>query len=131
MPTPNLDFYLSKSFPGVEYVVATAVFGVIVIKLLGLLSPVEPEPFLDAKNNSKRQKVTLITKESLSHDVIRFRFQLPTPNTPFGLPSGKHIKVFGKCIALMCCSATHHSRPPHVRRHTSSGPVHRQLTELL
>ena len=48
------------------------------------------KPFLD----KTRKSVTLIEKESLSHDVRRLRFALPHPKMVFGLPVGKHFKVF-------------------------------------
>lgn len=86
---------LPESFPNWGYVVATAVAGLLLVKLLGAFTPSKPEPFLDPKNNARRQRVRLMEKEALSHDVMRFRFELPTPDTPFGLPRGKHIKVFG------------------------------------
>jgi hypothetical protein len=53
------------------------------------------KPFLDVKDPSKRQLVTLVEKEALSHDVMRFRFALPKHDMPFGLPAGRHVRVFG------------------------------------
>jgi hypothetical protein len=38
-------------------------------------------------------KVPLVEKESISHDVRRFRFALPTPQHTLGLPLGKHVHV--------------------------------------
>jgi len=38
----------------------------------------------------KKQPVKLIAKETLSHDVRKFRFELP-PNTALGLQAGRHI----------------------------------------
>ena len=44
--------------------------------------------------NRERQRVPLVEKISLSHDVRLFRFALPFPDMELGLPIGKHIKVF-------------------------------------
>ena len=46
--------------------------------------------FLDRE----RKSATLVGKESLSHDVCRFRFALPNPRMVFGLPIGKHFKIW-------------------------------------
>lgn len=42
---------------------------------------------------TKKVPVSLIEKESLSHDVRRFRFALPNPNMVLGLPPGKHLFI--------------------------------------
>jgi len=77
-------------------VVATIVLGLVVVRLLSYFGKGKtPKPFLEKKHNTKRRKVVLMEKENLSHDVMRFRFALPTPDTPFGLPAGRHIRVFG------------------------------------
>jgi len=41
----------------------------------------------------KRQQVTLVEKEILTHDTRRLRFKLPSPRMVLGLPVGKHIKL--------------------------------------
>ncbi|GBG32547.1 NADH-cytochrome b5 reductase 1 [Hondaea fermentalgiana] len=44
--------------------------------------------------NKERVAVPLIERKDLSHDTRLYRFGLPKPNDVFGLPIGKHIKVF-------------------------------------
>eukprot|EP00462_Mataza_sp_D1_P021907 CAMPEP_0175143292 /NCGR_PEP_ID=MMETSP0087-20121206/13342_1 /TAXON_ID=136419 /ORGANISM="Unknown Unknown, Strain D1" /LENGTH=290 /DNA_ID=CAMNT_0016427327 /DNA_START=29 /DNA_END=901 /DNA_ORIENTATION=- len=46
--------------------------------------------FLDPQ---KKLSVELIEKEDISHDVRRFRFALPDPNSVLGLPVGKYIII--------------------------------------
>merc|ERR1719502_1546788 len=61
-------------------------------------APSEAIPFLNKKKYD-RQKVTLISKESLTSDVCRFRFSLPSDSHYLGLPIGKAIKVMVPNIA--------------------------------
>lgn len=44
--------------------------------------------------NKQRVSVPLIERKDLSHDTRLYRFGLPQPNSVFGLPIGKHIKVY-------------------------------------
>ena len=44
---------------------------------------------------NSEQYVPLVKREDLSHDVTCFTFKLTKPDMPFGLPVGKHIKVYG------------------------------------
>ncbi|KAL4420574.1 hypothetical protein ABPG75_010230 [Micractinium tetrahymenae] len=44
----------------------------------------------------KRIPFTLVEKESLSHNVRRFRFALQSPQHRFGLPVGKHVFLYAK-----------------------------------
>jgi len=44
--------------------------------------------------NKQRQQLTLTKKTYISHDTISFVFTLPRSTPVFGLPVGKHIKVF-------------------------------------
>ena len=84
---------------GAMFVGATAVAGLLITVLLSLFgakSSRTPKPFLNKENRGERLTVELTEKENLSHDVVRFRFKLPTADTPFGLPSGRHIKVYGQ-----------------------------------
>ena len=52
---------------------------------------------LVALDPRKRQKFELVRKESLSHNVRRFRFALQSPQHKFGLPVGKHVFIYAKC----------------------------------
>uniref|UniRef100_A0A914QY54 NADH-cytochrome b5 reductase n=1 Tax=Panagrolaimus davidi TaxID=227884 RepID=A0A914QY54_9BILA len=49
------------------------------------------KPFLTNKHESKT--VTLISKESVTHDVRLFRFQLPNSDNTLGILAGEHIKL--------------------------------------
>jgi len=51
--------------------------------------------FLTPENKARRHKLRLMDKMHISHDVRRFRLQLPSANMVLGLPPGKHIQVFG------------------------------------
>lgn len=65
---------------------------------------------LVALDPRKRQKFQLIEKESLSHNVRRFRFGLQSPQHQFGLPVGKHVFLYAKCvppILFVCLPPTH------------------------
>ncbi|KAI4385415.1 hypothetical protein MLD38_003443 [Melastoma candidum] len=42
------------------------------------------------------QVVKLVKKTQLSHNVAKFRFDLPTPNSVLGLPIGQHMSCRGK-----------------------------------
>lgn len=53
-------------------------------------------PALVALNPKKRLKFQLAEKTSLSHNVRRFRFALPSPQHRFGLPVGKHVFLYAE-----------------------------------
>lgn len=55
-----------------------------------LLSGPSKKKFLD----KTRQEVVLGERVNLSHDTVRFRFNLPKSAPVLGLPIGKHFKVF-------------------------------------
>merc|ERR1719311_291384 len=44
--------------------------------------------------NGTRQQVVLVERHQLSHDTVRFRFLLPKSAPVFGLPCGKHVKIY-------------------------------------
>jgi len=44
--------------------------------------------------NKKRQQIVLGERVDLSHDTVRFRFNLPKSAPVLGLPIGKHFKLF-------------------------------------
>lgn len=46
-----------------------------------------------ALNPEEWQEFKLIEKEDISHDVRRFRFELPSANHIIGLPIGQHISL--------------------------------------
>lgn len=53
------------------------------VSLLGCLAVcLDPENFKEFK---------LVKKTQLSHNVAKFRFDLPTPTSVLGLPIGQHI----------------------------------------
>jgi len=49
---------------------------------------------LVALDPRKRVTLTLASREELSHNVVRLRFALPTPEHRFGLPVGKHVFLY-------------------------------------
>lgn len=66
-------------------------------------------PVLVALNPKKRIAFKLVEKHVLSHNVRRFRFALPSPQHKFGLPVGKHVFAYGKCVP---CPGPASSTPP-------------------
>jgi len=44
--------------------------------------------------NKQRQKIVLGERTNLSHDTVRFRFNLPKATPVLGLPVGKHFKLY-------------------------------------
>lgn len=60
----------------------------LVIAVLMFLS--KPKAFL----NKTRQSLKIAKIVELSHDTKLFRFELPSPSMTFGLPRGKHVKLF-------------------------------------
>lgn len=61
-----------------------------------LNNPIEEEAEMIALNPKKRLPFRLIKKDSLSHNVCRFRFELQSPRHKFGLPVGQHIFLYAK-----------------------------------
>ena len=55
-------------------------------------------PALVALDSKKRIAFKLVEKHVLSHNVRRFRFALQSPQHKFGLPVGKHVFAYGKCV---------------------------------
>lgn len=53
---------------------------------------------LIALDPRRRQQFKLIEKEHLSHNVRRLRFALQSENHKFGLPVGKHVFLYAKCV---------------------------------
>jgi hypothetical protein len=98
---PRTMASLLEDVPNWSVVVITAIAGLCVVAFLKAITPKTPKPFLDANDTNKRQRVVLVQKEALSHDVMRFRFKLPAANVPFGLPRGKHIRVFGALVFVV------------------------------
>jgi len=76
----------------VPYAIALAVVGLTISFFIVRFSTMLPpgEVFL----NKERQSVPLEQIEQLSPDTFKFTFKLPRNNSIFGLPVGKHIKVF-------------------------------------
>jgi len=62
----------------------------VVLLVVAFLALSKPKPFLD----KSRQSLELAEITVLSHDTKRFRFALPNPKQAFGLPLGKHVKIF-------------------------------------
>jgi len=86
---PNLEFY------AVGTILILLVTTLVLLFVFGEDDPWErkskhPEAPL-ALDSETWQKFKLIEKESLSHDVRRFRFELPTRGHTLGLPIGQHI----------------------------------------
>ena len=69
-------------------------------------SAVAQPPAVVALNPKKRIAFKLVEKHMLSHNVRRFRFALQSPQHKFGLPIGKHVFAYGKCVP---CPKTHPS----------------------
>ena len=55
---------------------------------------------LVALNPRRKEKFRLAEKHVLSHNVRRYRFQLQSPQHRLGLPVGKHVYIYGKCVHL-------------------------------
>jgi cytochrome-b5 reductase len=81
--------------PGAALSVAVAVVaglvGLVVLWACAARRRPPPPPFLASR---ERQSVRLVGKETLSHDVRRFRFALPLPAQELGLATCKHVKLF-------------------------------------
>ncbi|KAL5547042.1 hypothetical protein UlMin_006729 [Ulmus minor] len=78
----------SQTFVGIT--VALVAVGVGVVYLYSLRKPkgsIDPENFKEFK---------LVKRDQLSHNVAKFRFELPTPTSILGLPIGQHISCRGK-----------------------------------
>ena len=65
------------------------IFGSAAVLLLALYLA-KPKPFLDGT----RQSLKLAEIKVLSPDTKLFRFALPSDKHCFGLPLGKHVKIF-------------------------------------
>ncbi|KAA8519032.1 hypothetical protein F0562_016194 [Nyssa sinensis] len=57
------------------------------------LSSKKPKGCLDPENF---KEFKLVKRTQLSHNVAKFRFELPTPTSVLGLPIGQHISCRGK-----------------------------------
>jgi len=44
--------------------------------------------------NGTRQQLPISKKEYVSHDTVKFTFNMPKGTPDFGLPTGKHIKIY-------------------------------------
>ncbi|CAI0452290.1 unnamed protein product [Linum tenue] len=53
----------------------------------------KPKPCLDPDNF---KEFKLVKRTQLSHNVAKFRFELPTPDSVLGLPIGQHMSCRGK-----------------------------------
>ncbi|CAI9765720.1 unnamed protein product [Fraxinus pennsylvanica] len=58
-----------------------------------IFSSKKPKVCLDPENF---KEFKLVKKTQLSHNVAKFRFELPTPTSVLGLPIGQHISCRGK-----------------------------------
>uniref|UniRef100_A0A7N0ZUG1 NADH-cytochrome b5 reductase n=1 Tax=Kalanchoe fedtschenkoi TaxID=63787 RepID=A0A7N0ZUG1_KALFE len=65
----------------------------VVVGAVFVLSPKKPKGVLDAENF---KPFKLVEKQQLSHNVAKFKFELPTPTSVLGLPIGQHISCKGK-----------------------------------
>lgn len=74
---------------------------------LSIVSSLKPPPPLSHVALVGREKVQckLISKISISHDVRKFRFALPSNGQTLGLPVGKHISVCAEIAGKMCIRA--------------------------
>ena len=61
-----------------------------------------PVAALVALNPKKRIAFKLAERHVLSHNVRRFRFALQSPQHKFGLPVGKHVFAYAKCVRCPC-----------------------------
>lgn len=87
-PFPGPKEWGNTAVPAVASIAAFALLYVLYNKFLG--GTKKGTTFL----NKQRQVVTLAERTALSHDTVRFRFALPSPNMVLGLPVGKHFKLF-------------------------------------
>ncbi|CAM8877289.1 unnamed protein product [Rhodiola kirilowii] len=58
-----------------------------------IISSKKPKGVLDAENF---KPFKLVERRQLSHNVAKFKFELPTPSSVLGLPIGQHISCKGK-----------------------------------
>ncbi|KAG6511813.1 nitrate reductase [NADH]-like [Zingiber officinale] len=56
-------------------------------------------------NPREKVKCTLVSKKSISHDVRKFRFELPSTDQVLGLPVGKHIFLCDTIDDKLCMRA--------------------------
>lgn len=72
-------------------VVATA--AVVLIVTIVLLSKKSSKPFLDPENY---KPLPLVSKEFITHNTVRLKFELPGKDQRLGLPIGQHISFLAK-----------------------------------
>ncbi|GFY98088.1 NADH:cytochrome B5 reductase 1 [Actinidia rufa] len=74
-------------------IVGVAVALVAVVAAVAYFSSKKPKGCLDPENF---KEFKLVKKTQLSHNVAKFKFELPTPTSVLGLPIGKHMSCRGK-----------------------------------
>ncbi|KAI8550948.1 hypothetical protein RHMOL_Rhmol06G0146300 [Rhododendron molle] len=68
----------------------------------GPLREIAPRPRSVALVPREKFPCKLVEKISISHDVRKFRFALPSEDQVLGLPAGKHIFLCGKIDGKLC-----------------------------
>ncbi|OIW03266.1 hypothetical protein TanjilG_20570 [Lupinus angustifolius] len=86
-----MDF---SNIPDIQIFVGVAVALVAVgVGAFYLFSSKKPKASLDTENF---KGFKLVKRDQLSHNVAKFKFELPTPTSVLGLPIGQHISCRGK-----------------------------------
>ncbi|CAL0322848.1 unnamed protein product [Lupinus luteus] len=82
------------NIPDIQIFVGVAVAVVAVgVGAFYLFSSKKPKASLDTENF---RDFKLVKRDQLSHNVAKFKFELPTPTSVLGLPIGQHISCRGK-----------------------------------
>ncbi|CAN6717134.1 unnamed protein product [Malus baccata var. baccata] len=76
-----------------QILVGAAVAVVVIAAAAYLFSSKKPKVCLDPENF---KDFKLVKRTQLSHNVAKFKFELPTPTAVLGLPIGQHISCRGK-----------------------------------
>ncbi|XP_050122617.1 NADH--cytochrome b5 reductase 1-like isoform X2 [Malus sylvestris] len=76
-----------------QILVGAAVAVVVIAAVAYLFSSKKPKVYLDPANF---KDFKLVKRTQLSHNVAKFKFELPTPTAVLGLPIGQHISCRGK-----------------------------------
>ena len=76
-----------------------------VMSLLAPIRELAPAKNIALVNPREKVPVKLIEKTSISHDVRRFRFALPSEDQQLGLPVGKHIFLCATINDKLCLRA--------------------------
>lgn len=68
--------------------------GAVLLSVFMMLTGKKKAPTGPKFLNKKRQQLVLGRRDQISHDTVRFVFNLPKEAPVLGLPVGKHFKLF-------------------------------------